>query len=55
MKRLKFPPTDFPDWFETFGAWLDVGTKEEHFVYGHSQLPPNYNKPIPDTSQSGSK
>ena len=34
MKKLNVKEMSFPEWFETFGAWLEVGTESEEMFYG---------------------
>ena len=34
MKSLNFKETTFPEWFETFMSWTEVGTDMEYEYYG---------------------
>jgi len=34
MKKLGVGPCSFPEWYELFGAWLEVGTGFEGSTYG---------------------
>jgi hypothetical protein len=33
MEKLGINDLSFPDWFELFGAWLEVGTDMEELSY----------------------
>lgn len=33
MEHLKVGKLSFPEWYETFGAWLEVGTSMEEVYY----------------------
>lgn len=33
MQNLETAAMSFPEWYETFAAWLEVGTSEEEMMY----------------------
>ena len=33
MEKLDINNLSFPEWYETFGAWLEVGTSMEEISY----------------------
>ena len=35
MEMLKTSSYSFPEWYEMFGIWLEVGTVEEEMWYVH--------------------
>jgi hypothetical protein len=38
MKKLSTDNMSFPEWYETFAAWLEVGTNEEEMMYHRADL-----------------